>query len=91
MKIIQSKKYRQAAAKLVDSDERFKKKLLEIYEIMERDIFNPQLKTHKLKGGFAGLWSSSVTYSIRIVFEFTEEKGEKVIELLAIGSHDAVY
>jgi len=58
---------------------------------MEEDIFDPQLKTHKLKSDFEGCWSCSVTYSIRIVFEFKEEKGEKVIELLVIGSHDTVY
>jgi mRNA-degrading endonuclease YafQ of YafQ-DinJ toxin-antitoxin module len=52
--------------------------------IFVKNPFNPQLKTHKLKGKLKGLWSFSVTYSFRIVFEFIND--DEVI-FYDIGDH----
>jgi mRNA-degrading endonuclease YafQ of YafQ-DinJ toxin-antitoxin module len=51
------------------------------------------LKSHKLGGNLAGLWSCSVTYDCRIIFNFSEDEEllEMVILLIDIGSHDEVY
>jgi mRNA interferase YafQ len=62
-----------------------------ILEILETDLFNPSLKTHKLKGEFAGYWSCSVATDIRIVFKIVKDGDETAILLQTIGTHDEVY
>ena len=62
-------------------------------KLLEVDPFVPQLATHKLKGKLAGSWACSVTYDLRIVFDFVEspdQNGDDIL-LLEIGSHDEVY
>ncbi len=57
------------------------------------DPFHPSLKTQKLMGDLSKVWSCSVDYSYRILFEFvkdSESDSENVL-LLNIGSHDEVY
>jgi mRNA-degrading endonuclease YafQ of YafQ-DinJ toxin-antitoxin module len=46
-----------------------------------------------LKGELAGTWSCSVSYDLRIVFDFVKNPttGEIEIHLLAVGTHDEVY
>ena len=44
-----------------------------------------QLRVHKLGGDLEGLWSFSINYRYRIVFEW-EKKGESVV-CLGIGDH----
>jgi addiction module RelE/StbE family toxin len=55
--------------------------------------FHPSLRTHKLTGDLSGVWSCSVDYKLRILFEFVEnpETKEEAILLLNLGSHDEVY
>lgn len=60
-------------------------------ELLSEDAFNPQLKTHKLKGKLAGSWACSAGYDSRIVFQFVKHNGEEAILLEAIGTHDEVY
>jgi mRNA-degrading endonuclease YafQ of YafQ-DinJ toxin-antitoxin module len=57
------------------------------------DPFHPSLESHKLKGKLVGTWACSVTYDLRIVFEFKQNptSNEEEILLLAFGSHDEVY
>jgi mRNA-degrading endonuclease YafQ of YafQ-DinJ toxin-antitoxin module len=57
------------------------------------DAFDTSLRTHKLKGDLEGIWSCSIDYDNRILFEFTSnpESGEEEILLLTLGSHDDVY
>jgi mRNA-degrading endonuclease YafQ of YafQ-DinJ toxin-antitoxin module len=50
--------------------------------------YHPILKTHKLSGELADLWSFSVDYDVRVVFYFATSK--KVV-FVDIGSHDEVY
>ncbi|NJN12588.1 MAG: type II toxin-antitoxin system mRNA interferase toxin, RelE/StbE family, partial [Richelia sp. RM1_1_1] len=51
------------------------------------------LRTHKLKGDLNGVWSCSVDYDNRILFELVinTDSGEEEIFLLTLGSHDDVY
>ena len=58
--------------------------------LFKNDPFDPKLKTHKLSGKLKGLWSFSVTYNIRVVFYFTNDKPVKAI-FVNIGDHDEVY
>jgi len=56
------------------------------------DPFHPTLKTHKLSGEFQGIWSASIDYKYRILFEFTiMNNSENAILLLNLGNHDDVY
>ena len=57
------------------------------------DPFDSSLRTHKLKGDLGGIWSCSVDYDNRILFEFmiNPDSEEEDIFLLTLGSHDDVY
>ena len=59
--------------------------------LLAEDAFHPQLKTHKLKGKFAGSWSCSAGYDLRVIFQFVKYKGQEAILLEGVGSHDEVY
>ena len=52
--------------------------------IFRRNPFDNRLKTHKLSGRLRDLWSFSIDYNYRIIFEI---KSEKVIIFHAIGGH----
>ncbi|MDJ0600277.1 MAG: type II toxin-antitoxin system RelE/ParE family toxin [Crocosphaera sp.] len=60
---------------------------------LAEDPFHPSLRTHKLKGDLSNVWSCSVDYSNRILFEFIEdaEEQKQAILLLNLGDHDEVY
>jgi addiction module RelE/StbE family toxin len=60
---------------------------------LAEDPFHPSLGTHKLKGDLSGIWSCSIDYSNRILFEFVQnsESNEEEILLHTVGSHDDVY
>lgn len=63
-------------------------------ELMENDLFDPRLRTHKLKGELEGSWACSGGYDVRIVFRLarsTTDPSPEVVELLAIGRHEDVY
>jgi len=53
-------------------------------EIFAQGPFSPKLKTHKLTGKLNNIWSFSVDYSYRIIFEFIAD--DKVI-FYDIGTH----
>ncbi len=52
--------------------------------IFRNNPFDNRLKTHKLSGKLRNLWSFSVDYNCRIIFEF---KNRKVVIFHAIGGH----
>jgi addiction module RelE/StbE family toxin len=60
---------------------------------LAKDPFAPQLETHKLKGKLSGSWACSVSYDLRIIFDFVknEYQPEDDIFLIEIGTHDEVY
>ena len=60
---------------------------------LAEDPFHPSLHTHKLKGDLSNVWSCSIDYSNRVLFEFIEdpEQQKQAILLLNLGSHDEVY
>ena len=60
---------------------------------LAEDPFHPSLRTHKLKGDLSNVWSCSIDYSNRVLFEFIEdpEQQKHAILLLNLGSHDEVY
>ena len=91
MKLRLSNRFKKDAARLIKKNPELKEKLADTLLLLEHDIFNPALKTHKLKGALKGLWSASWGYDLRLVFELKQSGEEKSIELLTAGSHDEVY
>ncbi|MDJ1184718.1 type II toxin-antitoxin system RelE/ParE family toxin [Roseofilum casamattae] len=95
------------SAKSLRSFKRLTRRNPELHSLIEAtlrqlvdDPFNPSLRTHKLKGAFAGCWACSIDYSYRIIFEFvsvsaeaqeSEDEEEETIFLLNMGTHDEVY
>ena len=60
-------------------------------ELLAEDAFHPSLKTHRLKGALEGSFACSMTYDLRILFEFIRHEGSDAILLLTVGAHDEVY
>jgi len=81
MQIIYSPQFKKDYKKI---DGQIKRKAEAKENIFRSNPFNKCLKTHKLSGKLHDLWSFSVDYDCRIIFEF---KSEKVVIFHAIGSH----
>ncbi len=56
---------------------------------LQKDPFEPSLKTHKLKGELSQYYACSLTYEYRIVLYLKIIDDE--IVLMNIGTHDEVY
>lgn len=54
--------------------------------LFKNDPFDMRIKTHKLKGRLKVLYSFSIGYKYRIIFEFSSDK--KVAYFHMIGNHD---
>ena len=53
--------------------------------LLQENPEHPFLKTHKLKGKLKGVYSASVNYNFRMLFEYEDKK---TIVLLVLGDHD---
>ncbi|MGW8257536.1 MAG: type II toxin-antitoxin system RelE/ParE family toxin [Thermoguttaceae bacterium] len=89
--LLRSDAFIRAAKKLVKKRPSLGDQLQTVLTVLEEDAFAPALKTHKLKGDLAGLWSCSINFELRIVFEFVQHQGSEAILLETIGTHDEVY
>ncbi len=89
--LLRSAPFIRAAKRLVKNSRKLLKICKLLWNFLSDDAFHPQLRTHKLKGVMTGSWACSVTYDLRIVFEFVEYKGKEAILLQTIGSYDEVY
>jgi mRNA interferase YafQ len=70
-----------------------RERIFDVLGMLAEKPFEPELKTHKLRGELEGLWACWVEYDCRIIFasEPDPDDGEDVIVLVDIGSHDEVY
>jgi mRNA interferase YafQ len=93
MQVLWSSSFTRSFKKITKKNPQLKEKITEILTLLANDPFIPSLKSHKLTGNLDGLWSCSVTYDCRIIFEFSEDK--KVLEvfilLINVGTHDDIY
>ncbi len=69
MKLIASKSFTRDAKRFLKKNPQFTKNVKMTLSLLESDAFQPQLKTHKLKGNLKNSWACSVGYDLRIVFE----------------------
>lgn len=94
MPVVWSSGFKRSFKKITKRNSRLKEQIIETLILLADDPFAPSLKSHKLSGNLAGLWSCSVAYDCRIIFEFSE-KNDEVIEisilLIDVGNHDEVY
>ncbi|MFM7425442.1 MAG: type II toxin-antitoxin system YafQ family toxin [Elainella sp.] len=82
-----------AFKRLIRQNPQIRPQIAQTLTQLAQDPFHPSLRTHKLTGDLADVWSCSIDYRLRILFEFVEAPGseEKAILLLNLGSHDEVY
>ena len=91
MKLIASKAFTRDTKRFLKKNPQFAANVKTTLSLLEKDAFEPQLKTHKLKGRLKNSWACSVGYDLRIVFEIVEHENEDTILLQTIGTHDEVY
>ena len=91
--LVLTARFKRAYRKFVKRDPSLQKRIEDVLEQMQEDVFSPNLGTHKLSGILTGLLACSCEYDCRIIFKLESEKesGKDVILLLDIGTHDEVY
>lgn len=73
------------AQKAVELPLNLKSEIVKRERIFRKNPFQPILKTHKLKGKLKNLWSFSITFKHRILFEFVS-KNE--VLFFDVGGHE---
>jgi addiction module RelE/StbE family toxin len=93
MKVVWSSGFKRSFKKITKKNSRLSNKIIETLRLLAINPFTPSLKSHKLAGHMEGLWSCSVTYDCRIIFNISEDGQllEMFILLIDVGSHDEVY
>jgi addiction module RelE/StbE family toxin len=93
MNLVWSAKFTRAVKRVVGRDKKLLSEIERTLVQLSSDARHTSLRTHKLKGDLAGTWSCSVSYDLRILFDFARnpQTGEIEILLLAVGTHDEVY
>ena len=86
MKIIYSKKFDKAFAKL---ELKKQEKIINTIDTFQKNPTNIILKNHKLSGNKKGLRAISAGGDLRIIF--IEENGYTQILMIHVGSHNQVY
>ncbi len=81
MKIVYNTKFVREYNKL---PKEVKEKVDITLQLLQENIFDQKLKTHKLKGSMMNFYSCSINYSYRIIFELEKDK----IKLLSTGNHN---
>lgn len=87
MKLNLSNTFSKRAKKLLQKNSSLKERYADLLATLSDNIFDPALRTHKLKGELEGLYACSLTHDLRIIFELSND----TIHLIDIGSHDEVY
>ena len=92
MEVVWSSGFNRSFRKITNKNPQLKDQIAKVLRLLADDPFTPSLKSHKLGGELAGLWSCSVASDCRIIFNFSEDEEllEMVILLVDI-SHDEVY
>ena len=89
--LLRSNAFIRAAQRTVKKYPHSVKDIQSTLELLAENVFNPLLKTHKLKGNLEGSWACSVSYELRIIFKFVQYKESESILLETIGTHEEVY
>jgi mRNA interferase YafQ len=92
-RLILTTKFTRALRKFGQRDSRIKAQVKKALELMEEDVFAPNLNTHQLRGELAGFYACSCGYDCRIIFviETDRDTNQEIIVLVNVGTHDEVY
>lgn len=77
--------------RLIKKNPQLRSQFEKVLQLLTEDPFDSSLLTHKLKGGLDEIWSCSIDYDNRILFEFVanSDSGEEDIILLIF--HDSYF
>ncbi len=89
--LLRSNSFVRAAKRVVKKNPDFANILKDTLNLLEKDAFNPHLRTHKLKGKLGNSWACSAGYDLRIIFKFVKYEENEAILLETIGTHEEVY
>ena len=92
-KIVLSPQFKHAYKKFVKRFPYLQSGIDECLKLLEVDIYNPKLQTHKLSGDLFGSLACSCGYDCRIVFKFDKNKKSNigVVLLITLVTHEEVY
>ncbi len=66
-----------AFKRLIRKNPQLRPLIAQTLQKLAKDAFDPSLKTHKLTGELSDIWSCSIDYHYRILFQFIENLGLK--------------
>ena len=89
--LLRSSVFVRNARKIVKKQPQLAKNIQNTLETLCNDLFQAQLRTHKLKGELKDSYACSAGYDLRIIFKFVEYQQKQAILLESIGTHDEVY
>ncbi len=88
MKVIFTSAFKRVLKKHIRRDPDLEKLFRKKVAAFQNDPYDPSLQTHKLKGNLSGSLAFSLTFKLRVVFEFTVEGYAQFSD---IGTHNEVY
>ena len=89
--LLRSSAFIRAARRFIAKEPQATEDLPAVLALLERDAFDPRLRTHKLRGKLAGSWACSAAFDLRVVFRFVDRQGKEAILLQSVGTHEEVY
>lgn len=87
--LVASPTFRRAAKRFLKQHPELREAFDAMLSVLADDPFAPALRTHPLHGQLEGTWAARITHAYRVTFALHSETNE--IDLLDVGSHDAVY
>jgi len=82
MEVVWSSGFKRSFRKVIKKNPQLQEQIIEVLRLLSEAPFTPSLKSHKLGGNLAGLWSCSVAYDCRIVFSFS--KDGQLLEMVVV-------
>jgi addiction module RelE/StbE family toxin len=79
--------FKRMSRDFLEQHQSLRKRWEKTIKILEKDVFNSRLKTHKLHGQMKNLYACRISYDYRIIFSFDNIS----VTLLGIGSHNEIY
>jgi mRNA-degrading endonuclease YafQ of YafQ-DinJ toxin-antitoxin module len=93
-RLVLSKAFEKSYQKFTRKNSSLKTSIISALLKLQKDAYDPALKTHKLSGKLVAYMACSCCYDCRIIFTIekdTSNPGVENIVLLDIGTHDDVY
>jgi addiction module RelE/StbE family toxin len=83
-----SSSFKRAFKKSIKNNQKLEQKFWKKAELFIKNPYDNRLRTHKLTGKLADLWSFSIEYDCRVIFYFSTPSKAVFID---IGTHNDVY